>query len=51
MSLRWLKRDRLDLWQLHRIDAKVPVEESLGAIKKLQAEGKIRFVGFERGLG
>jgi aryl-alcohol dehydrogenase-like predicted oxidoreductase len=45
MSLRWLKRDRLDLWQLHRIDAKVPVEESLGAIKKLQAAGKIRFVG------
>ena len=45
MSLRWLKRERLDLWQLHRIDAKVPVEESLGAIKKLQAAGKIRFVG------
>ena len=45
MSLRWLKKDTLDLWQLHRIDAKVPVEESLGAIKKLQAAGKIRFVG------
>lgn len=45
MSLRWLKRDRLDLWQLHRIDAKVPVEESLSAIKKLQEAGKIRFVG------
>ena len=45
MSLRWLKRDRLDVWQLHRIDAKVPVEDSLGAIKKLQSEGKIRFVG------
>ena len=45
MSLRWLKRERLDLWQLHRIDAKVPVEESLGAIKKLQTAGKIRFVG------
>jgi pyridoxine 4-dehydrogenase len=45
MSLRWLKRDRLDLWQLHRIDPKVPVEESLGAIKKLQTAGKIRFVG------
>jgi aryl-alcohol dehydrogenase-like predicted oxidoreductase len=45
MSLRWLKRDRLDLWQLHRIDAKVPVEESLGAIKQLHTEGKIRFVG------
>ncbi len=45
MSLRWLKRDRLDLWQLHRIDPKVPVEDSLGAIKKLQTAGKIRFVG------
>ncbi len=45
MSLRWLKRDRLDLWQLHRIDPKVPVEESLGAIKTLQTAGKIRFVG------
>jgi pyridoxine 4-dehydrogenase len=45
MSLRWLKRDTLDLWQLHRIDPKVPVAESLGAIKKLQEEGKIRFVG------
>ena len=45
MSLRWLKRERLDLWQLHRIDAKVPVEDSLGAIKRLQTAGKIRFVG------
>jgi aryl-alcohol dehydrogenase-like predicted oxidoreductase len=45
MSLRWLNRERLDLWQLHRIDAKVPVEDSLGAIKKLQTAGKIRFVG------
>jgi len=45
MSLRFLKRDTLDLWQLHRIDPQVPVEESLGAIKKLQAAGKIRFVG------
>jgi pyridoxine 4-dehydrogenase len=45
MSLRWLKREQLDLWQLHRIDPKVPVEESLGAIKKLQTAGKIRFVG------
>src|SRR6202789_1230580 len=45
MSLRWLKKDILDLWQLHRIDPKVPLEESLGAIKKLQEAGKIRFVG------
>lgn len=45
MSLRRLKLERIDLWQLHRIDAKVPVEESLGAIKKLQQEGKIKHVG------
>jgi pyridoxine 4-dehydrogenase len=45
MSLRRLKLERLDLWQLHRIDPRVPVEESLGAIKKLQEQGKIRHVG------
>jgi pyridoxine 4-dehydrogenase len=45
MSLRRLKVERLDLWQLHRIDPKVPVEESLGIIKKLQEQGKIRHVG------
>lgn len=45
MSLRYLKTDVIDLWQLHRIDPKVPVEESLGAIAKLQKEGKIRHVG------
>lgn len=45
MSLRRLKVERIDLWQLHRIDPKVPVEESLGVIKKLQDQGKIRQVG------
>jgi len=45
MSLRRLKIDRIELWQLHRIDPLVPVEESLGAIKKLQEQGKIRHVG------
>src|SRR5579875_261214 len=45
MSLRNLKTERIDLWQLHRIDPKVPVEESLGAVKKLQDEGKIRHIG------
>jgi pyridoxine 4-dehydrogenase len=45
MSLRRLKLERIDLWQLHRIDPKVPVEESLGVIKKLQQQGKIRHVG------
>lgn len=45
MSLRHLKLERIDLWQLHRIDPKTPVDESLGAIKKLQQQGKIRHVG------
>jgi aryl-alcohol dehydrogenase-like predicted oxidoreductase len=45
MSLRFLKTERLDLWQLHRIDPKVPVEESLGAVKRMQRMGKIRHIG------
>jgi len=45
MSLRHLKTEAIDLWQLHRIDPKVPVEESLGVIAKLQQQGKIRHVG------
>lgn len=45
MSLRLLKADIIELWQLHRIDAKVPVEESLGVIAELQKQGKIRHVG------
>ena len=45
MSLRRLRLERIDLYQLHRIDPKVPVEESLGALKDLQAAGKIRHIG------
>ena len=45
MSLRRLRLERIDLYQLHRIDPKVPAEESLGELGKLQAEGKIRHVG------
>jgi len=45
MSLRYLRVERIDLYQLHRIDPKVPVEESLGALKDAQAEGKIRHIG------
>jgi len=45
MSLRHLKLQRIDLYQLHRIDPKVPVEESLGALKDLQQQGKIRHIG------
>ncbi len=44
-SLKRLKLDRIDLYQLHRIDPKVPAEESLGALKKMQDAGKIRHVG------
>src|SRR5216684_1704647 len=45
MSLRRLKVERIDLYQLHRIDPKVPAEESLGELKKMQDEGKIREIG------
>jgi len=48
LSLRRLGVDRIDLWQLHRIDPKVPVEESLGAVKELQDEGLIRHVGLSQ---
>lgn len=44
-SLRRLKLERIDLYQLHRIDPQVPVEESLGALTDLQREGKIRHIG------
>jgi pyridoxine 4-dehydrogenase len=44
-SLKRLKLDRIDLYQLHRIDPKVPVEESLGALKAAQDAGKIRHIG------
>ncbi len=45
MSLRRLKVERIDLYQLHRIDPKVPVEETLGVLKDFQKEGKIRHIG------
>jgi aryl-alcohol dehydrogenase-like predicted oxidoreductase len=44
-SLRRLKVDRIDLYQLHRIDSRVPAEESLGALAQLREEGKVRYVG------
>ena len=45
MSLRRLKIERIDLWQLHRIDPKVPVEQSLEPIVKLREQGKISHFG------
>ncbi len=44
-SLRNLRKECIDLYQLHAIDAKVPLEDSLGEIAKLQREGKIRYIG------
>jgi pyridoxine 4-dehydrogenase len=44
-SLRRLRVDRIDLYQLHAVDPEVPYEESVGAIKELQDEGKIRLAG------
>jgi pyridoxine 4-dehydrogenase len=44
-SLRRLKLDRIDLYQLHSPDNRVPLEESVGALKELRDEGKIRHVG------
>jgi pyridoxine 4-dehydrogenase len=44
-SLRRLRLDRIDLYQLHSPDPKVPFEDSVGALKELQDEGKIRHIG------
>ncbi len=48
MSLRRLKLERIDLWQLHRIDAKVPRDEQFGVIADLQKEGLIRHAGLSQ---
>jgi pyridoxine 4-dehydrogenase len=45
MSLRRLRLDCIDLFQLHRIDAKVPAAEQFGVLKELRDEGKVRHVG------
>lgn len=44
-SLRRLGLERIDLYQLHTVDPKVPIEESVGALEELRREGKIRLVG------
>ncbi len=44
-SLKRLKVDCIDLYQLHRIDSHVPMEDSLGALKQAQQEGLIRHIG------
>src|SRR5438552_2801466 len=44
-SLKRLRLDRIDLYQLHTVDRKVTIEQSLGALKEMQDAGKIRHVG------
>jgi len=44
-SLRRLRLERIDLYQLHRIDPKVPAEDQLGTLKDLQLQGKIKHIG------
>ena len=44
-SLRRLRVDQIDLYQLHRIDPKVPVEDQLGTLSHLRAHGKIKHIG------
>jgi aryl-alcohol dehydrogenase-like predicted oxidoreductase len=45
MSLRRLRLECIELYQLHRIDPRTPLEESLGALKRMQEQGKIRHIG------
>jgi pyridoxine 4-dehydrogenase len=44
-SLRRLRLDRIDVYQLHAPDPEVPLEDSLGALRELQDEGKVRHIG------
>ncbi|WP_112467078.1 aldo/keto reductase [Streptomyces triticisoli] len=46
-SLRRLRLETIDLYQLHRLDPAVPMAEQLGALEELRAEGKIRYVGLD----
>jgi pyridoxine 4-dehydrogenase len=44
-SLTRLRTDRIELYQLHRVDPQVPIETSVGALQEMQEEGKIRQIG------
>ncbi|RPF21494.1 aldo/keto reductase [Myceligenerans xiligouense] len=48
MSLRRLAVDRIDLYYLHRVDPKVPLEDQVGELAALRAEGKIRHIGLSK---
>jgi aryl-alcohol dehydrogenase-like predicted oxidoreductase len=44
-SLRRLRLERIDLYQLHTVDPRFPIEASVGALAEMQAQGKIRHIG------
>jgi pyridoxine 4-dehydrogenase len=44
-SLKRLRLERIDLWQLHRVDSKVPEADQFGEVQKFRDEGKVRFIG------
>ncbi|MFD4759347.1 aldo/keto reductase [Streptomyces sp. NPDC058439] len=46
-SLRRLRTDRIDLYQLHRLDPDVPMADQLGTLEELRQEGKIRYIGLD----
>jgi pyridoxine 4-dehydrogenase len=45
LSLRRLRLERIDLYQLHRVDPTVPLADQIGALRRLQDEGKVRHIG------
>ena len=47
MSLRRLRLDCIGLYQLHRIDPRTPLDETLGALRRMQEQGKIRHIGLD----
>jgi aryl-alcohol dehydrogenase-like predicted oxidoreductase len=47
-SLRDLGLDQIDLYQLHRVDPKIPIEETMGVLSRLRDEGKVRHVGLSQ---
>src|SRR3954465_15510245 len=49
-SLRRLGVDTIDLYQQHRVDPEVPIEETVGASEELRREGKVRFLGLSEAL-
>ena len=49
-SLKRLNVDTIDIYQQHRVDPKTPIEETIGAMKELIDEGKIRFIGLSEAL-